>query len=137
MKLGIAAKSFILNDKKELLLIKRSENDVHKPGAWEVPGGRLSHGEDFAIGLRRETREETGLDIEVISPIKVHSFAREDGEKITMTTFLCRLASANQQVMLSKEHSEYCWLGIESALSRIVGDFHEDILILKKNFMIK
>jgi len=37
----IAVKSFIVNEKNELLLIKRRDDDVHKPGAWEIPGGRL------------------------------------------------------------------------------------------------
>ena len=40
-----AAKAFIIKEGK-LLLIKRRPNDPHKPGAWDIPGGRLELGED-------------------------------------------------------------------------------------------
>ena len=50
---------------------------------WGLPGGRLKEGEDPAAGLRREVREECGLEIEVISPLKTSA---ESGA----THFLCR-----------------------------------------------
>jgi len=30
----------------------------HKPGTWDIPGGRLELGEDPFLGLKRETHEE-------------------------------------------------------------------------------
>lgn len=35
-------------------------------GRWDVPGGFLEEGEDPVDGLRRELREETGLEIEPV-----------------------------------------------------------------------
>jgi len=51
----VAAKSFVIKD-NHLLLIKRRPNDVHKPGVWEIPGGRLEPGENPFEGLKRETK---------------------------------------------------------------------------------
>ena len=34
-------------------------------GLWSIPGGRLEHGEYIVDAIKREVREETGLDIEV------------------------------------------------------------------------
>jgi 8-oxo-dGTP pyrophosphatase MutT (NUDIX family) len=43
------------------LLLRRRKPPV---GLWENPGGMLEPEEDFVAGARRETFEETGLDVE-------------------------------------------------------------------------
>lgn len=128
----IAVKSFIVNDKGELLLIKRRDNDLHKPGVWEIPGGRLELGENPFDGLKRETKEETGLDIEVKNPLRIHHFTREDGQKITMITFLCKPLS--NSVNLSKEHTEFEWNPVNESVSKLHSAFHGEIEIFRKLF---
>jgi len=106
----IAVKSFIINNENKLLLLKRRSNNVHKPGAWDIPGGRLELGEDPFLGLKRETKEETNLDIEIISPINVQHFTRDDDQKITMLIFLCKPSHNNLKI--SEEHIEYSWVNL-------------------------
>lgn len=48
------------DDEQNVLLIQRRDN-----GHWEPPGGVLELNETIEDGLRREVREETGLDVEV------------------------------------------------------------------------
>jgi 8-oxo-dGTP diphosphatase len=45
------------------IIVKRA-NDPYK-GQWSIPGGRVELGEALADAVRREMREETGLDVEV------------------------------------------------------------------------
>jgi len=106
----IAVKAFI-REKNKILLLKRRTNDTHKPNTWDIPGGRLALGENPYEGLKRETKEETGLDIEIIMPIDVHHFTRDDKQKITMIIFLCKPIS--KDIILSEEHQEYKWLEID------------------------
>lgn len=40
----------------------------HRPG-WSLPGGLLGRGETASAAVRREVREETGLDVEVGLPV--------------------------------------------------------------------
>jgi 8-oxo-dGTP diphosphatase len=89
MDFRVAAKAFIV-DGERLLIIKRSSKDIQMPGIWEIPGGRLDLGEDPKEGLKREAKEETGLDIEVLTPLDVKHFTRDDKQTITMLIFLCR-----------------------------------------------
>ncbi len=48
---------------EEILLIKRG-NEPDK-GKWSVPGGSVEFGETLTEGVKREVREETGLEIQV------------------------------------------------------------------------
>ena len=58
-KIGVAA--VITNDQGALLAICRG----HEPekGRWALPGGHLEWGETLSEALRREVREEVGLNI--------------------------------------------------------------------------
>ncbi len=50
------------DDQGRLLLVRRA----HEPfaGRWDIPGGFLEEGEHPVEGIRRELREETGLEVE-------------------------------------------------------------------------
>jgi 8-oxo-dGTP diphosphatase len=130
---AIAVKAFIVDDKKRILLIKRELNDVHRPGIWEIPGGRLDSGEDPVEGLKRETKEETGLNIDVLNPLGVRHFTREDGQSITMIIFLCKAESNN--VKLSEEHIEYDWVELNKKDPKLADFFNEEVELYKKKFM--
>jgi 8-oxo-dGTP diphosphatase len=119
-----AAKAFIVRD-GTLLMMKRRANDVHKPGVWDIPGGRLELGEDPFEGLKREAREEINSEIEIIVPISVHHFVREDGQKITLTIFWCKLLTEN--IKLSEEHTEYKWMDLANDLPEIPEFFYVPI----------
>ena len=132
-KFNVAVKAFIVNENDELLLVKRSDDDLHKPGVWEVPGGRLESGEDPFEGLKREVSEETGLEINIRNPLRIHHFTREDGGKITMITFYCR--TRGRDVRLSNEHTDHIWIDIDGAYSKIFDVFKQDVAVLRDIFL--
>ncbi|MDE1811057.1 MAG: NUDIX domain-containing protein [Candidatus Micrarchaeota archaeon] len=131
----VAAKAFILNSKGEVLMVRRGDDNPHKPGAWEIPGGRLELGESPFDGLKREVLEETGLSVRILNPLKVHHFTRDDGQKITMIVFLCRAES--EEVRLSGEHTAHIWMDTELASMKMVPDFNEEIEIYNRLFKPK
>lgn len=55
----VSAAAIVLNDKGEILLIKGPRR------GWEMPGGQVEEGESIKDAAVRETKEESGIDIEV------------------------------------------------------------------------
>ena len=64
---------FVFNPQGQVLLL---HHVFRTRCPWGPPGGWLQHGEDPVHALRRELREETGLEIAVHQPLYVH---HEDG----------------------------------------------------------
>ncbi len=124
---NIAAKALLVNKNGEILCLKRRSDDVHNPGTWDFPGGRLDEGESPFDGLKRECIEEVGLSIEIVHPIHIHHFTRQDGQHITMICFLSELSDASKEVKLSEEHTEYKWLPATEARETIHEAFQPDI----------
>ena len=58
------AKIVIIDDKKRVLFLKRSEYVEKYAGDWDLPGGHLKQEENLIQGLKREVKEETNLDVE-------------------------------------------------------------------------
>jgi len=132
MNARLAVKSFIIDNNK-LLVVKRRKNDVQKPGIWEIPGGRLEIGEDPFEGLKRETKEETNLDIEIIKPLNVRHFKRDDDQIITLIIFLCK--PLTKKIKLSEEHTDYDWIDLDD--KKLADFFRKEVELFKKFEMRK
>ncbi len=55
---GKIAQKAIIEHEGKILITRDSRDDV----TWELPGGRLNVGEEPALGLARELKEELGID---------------------------------------------------------------------------
>ena len=129
----LAARAFIVNQQEHVLLLQRQSTNPHAPGAWEIPGGRLEPEETLYDGLRREIREECGeLGIEIIHPLTIDQFTRDDGERITLVNYLCW--PLNDRVQLSAEHQAYDWVSLDKARSIIHSGFYKTIDTYVKYF---
>jgi mutator protein MutT len=49
----------------EHVLVTQRPTNVHLPNVWEFPGGKLEPGESMQAALRRELREELGIEAEI------------------------------------------------------------------------
>ena len=58
----------------QLLLVRHKPFALNQNGLWSLPGGGLQYGETLQMGLEREFREETGLQVAVGEFLFVHEF---------------------------------------------------------------
>ena len=80
------------------LMIVRGADVAHAPGALSFPGGKVeaADGPDDALEstLRREIREEVGVEVEVdMRYVESRRFDTDDGKRVLSVTFLCRYRS--------------------------------------------
>ena len=66
-----AANAIILNDQKEILLAQRHQRPF--TGAWDFPGGHIYVDETIEENLKRELREELGVESEMGELFQVYS----------------------------------------------------------------
>ena len=94
--------------------MKRASDEQVYPNMWDIPGGTLEDGEDPEAGAVRETKEETGIEIENGSLfactsnvdttknkqyVRLEFIAKYNGQKITLNP---------------KDHQEYAWVALST-----------------------
>jgi ADP-ribose pyrophosphatase YjhB (NUDIX family) len=84
----------LITEGDRILVVKR-ENDPGK-GLWSIPGGLLEVGETIREGVKRELREETGLDVEVVELLDViDNITCDEAGRVcfhyVLIDFLCRV----------------------------------------------
>ena len=110
--LFVALKAFIVRDGKVLILRESgSYVDSTQTGKFDVPGGRLNPGENFADGLKREVKEEAGLDVEFGIPFHMGEWRPTvRGEEWHIVATFVRCESPSGDVTLGTDHDAFEWI---------------------------
>ena len=92
-----------------VLLLKRAVEPGF--GAWDLPAGYLDPGESFEMAARRETREESGLDVELVQLAGVY---HSPPANAVTAVFRGRAVDAEVSVKIDTESSDHAWVARSS-----------------------
>ncbi len=112
MKQLVAMKALLVHEGNVLIVRESVKNpDGTNAGKYDVVGGRVEPGERFDETLRREIREETGIEATLGAPFFVGEWrpvVRGEEWQIIATFFVCE--SPTDRVKLGRDHDEYQWI---------------------------
>jgi 8-oxo-dGTP diphosphatase len=88
----------VVLDGNRVLLVRRGQEPLK--GQWSLPGGALELGEALEEGIRREVREETGLEVEPVRIVAVlDRISRDEEGRIqyhyVLVDYLCRVTGGS------------------------------------------
>jgi len=112
IKLFVATKAFVVYN-GQVLILRESTNyqDGGNIGKFDVVGGRVKPGQRFDESLKREIKEETGLNVKIGKPFFVNEWrpvVRNEQWQIVGVFFEC--SATSDKVALSQDHDQYLWI---------------------------
>ncbi|MBM3829429.1 MAG: NUDIX domain-containing protein [Verrucomicrobia bacterium] len=116
--LPISTVGGLIFDADNRVLMIRTQKWSH---LWGIPGGKIKWGERSKAALRRELKEETGLDITDIRFVLVqdciHSKEFYRDAHFLLLNYACRTFGSEPPVTLNEEAQEFRWVTLAEALA--------------------
>ena len=141
----VVVTGILVNTQGKYLITKRAEWEKAFPGKWTVPGGKLevldyvlrekdtgSHWYNvFEDLLKREVKEEVGLEIKNIDYVTSMVYIRPD--KIPCLIVSLYAETENENIRLWHALTEFAWVNLEEAKNYdLIEGIYEELEILDK-----
>ncbi|XP_017699680.2 nudix hydrolase 2-like [Phoenix dactylifera] len=104
---------FVMNDKREVLVVQENSGRFHGSGVWKFPTGVVDQGEDIYAAAIREVKEETGIDTEFVEILAFRQSHMSFFEKSDLF-FVCMLRPLSSDIQKQESEIEAAqWMPIE------------------------
>ena len=109
MKFHYLARAIIQNNNKILLVREKGSKFTF------LPGGQIEFSEAAKVVLKRELKEETGLDFEVINFIGAIEHTWSWGQNINseVNLLFCAETEDVSKISSKEQHIEFIWVSID------------------------
>lgn len=108
----------IANEKNEILLARRNEPALrYAHNKWEFIGGGIDFGEDPIDALKREVKEEAGVDVEVVRllpKVITHIWDLEnEQQQVLLLHYQCKIIGGELKPGLDEEIAELKYFSLD------------------------
>ena len=134
--IDFAAGVLVLNDRDEVLLIKRRQDAHVAPGLWTRPIGKVKFGETSVQAAVRETLEETDVIVEIPSaaPHDVwESIHLNEGRHCVVREHLGRYVSGEARNTEPDKHDNVQWFPLTDLPSNLSLGTSKAINLVRKS----
>jgi len=115
----------------EFLILKYGESAGEKGGHWDLCKGHVEPDEELEETALRETKEETGLDIELhdgfFEEIS-YNFTNKRKDLVSKKVYFFVGESKTKDIRLSHEHTGFKWLRYDDAIKQVTFDSAKKLL---------
>lgn len=112
---GVGCGALIINDKREALLLKRTSKTRNQAGFWMQPGGGVEFGERVEDSVKREIKEELGIDIEILRFLSfTEGIMPEEKQHWVALSFLGKIIGGEVQNLEPEKHEEIKWFSLNN-----------------------
>ncbi len=126
--IGVGVGALIINDRGQVFLARRGPKARNETGLWEFPGGSVEFGETLAGALRREMREEFGIEIEIGELLDVvDHILLEEGQHWVSPTYLCRITSGDPRILEPEKCSQIGWFRLNDVPEQLTRITRENL----------
>ena len=132
----------IVQQEDKILILRRHPKSRNNPNKYELPGGKVDPGEFFDEALIREFKEETNLDVNIVSlfeTVQDEFISRRTNQPISTVQLMMNLEIIGGEVEISSEHDDFKWVSIEELKELYKNDMVTPTLRLtleKRDFKI-
>ncbi len=97
----VSVKGLVLDEENRLMLLQEES------GLWDLPGGSMEHGESFQETLKREIKEEMGVDCEMLDKEPVLIWSGKSSSDIWRVWIAFRVKLLGNNFTKSREFQNY------------------------------
>lgn len=116
----------VVNEKKQILLQKRSANKKHFPNKWALCSGLVISGESCDEAAVRELKEELGVEFQISD---LHLL--EGNLNLTRFYYVITNYDESQFVIQKEELSSVKWFDLDEILEKVNSG--DDSIIIRKD----
>ncbi len=122
LKTPLVTADIIIRHSQGIVLIERK----NEPRGWALPGGFVEVGESLEDTARREAKEETSLDIELIEQFHAYSKPGRDSRAHTVTVVF--IAVADTGIPKGKDDARQAKVFSETTMPDHIAFDHRQII---------
>lgn len=113
--IGVGVGAMVFDEAGLVFLARRGPQARNERGYWEFPGGTVEFGERLEDAIRREFREEYGMEIAVVELLGISDHILPDeGQHWVSPTFIAHHTGGPPQILEPEKCAAIDWFALDA-----------------------